>query len=79
MTPAEFIAFAQARHGEKWIQPMAEETDYSYDQIYGIVHRGQAGQQATGDHRQGSASQAEEAEVSQLTLPTALSDRRNED
>lgn len=37
MTPANFIAFAQARHGEQWIQPMADETGYSYDQIYGIA------------------------------------------
>jgi hypothetical protein len=40
MTPAAFIAFAQGRHGEKWIKPMADETGYSYDQIYGIAHRG---------------------------------------
>lgn len=40
MTPAEFIAFAQARHGKYWIQPMADETGYSYDQIYGIAKRG---------------------------------------
>jgi hypothetical protein len=40
MTPAEFIAFAQARHGKKWIQPMADETGYSYAQLYSIAHRG---------------------------------------
>lgn len=40
MTPAEFIAYAQGRHGEKWIQPMADETGYSYAQLYGIAHRG---------------------------------------
>jgi hypothetical protein len=40
MTPANFIAFAQTRHGERWIQPMAEETDYSFAQIYGIAKRG---------------------------------------
>lgn len=40
MIPADFIAFAQARHGDQWIQPMADETDYSYAQIYGIAHRG---------------------------------------
>jgi hypothetical protein len=40
MTPADFIAFAQARHGEHFIQPIADETGYSYAQIYGIVHRG---------------------------------------
>jgi hypothetical protein len=40
MTPTDFIAFAQARHGEKWIQPMADETGYSYAQLYGIAHRG---------------------------------------
>ncbi len=40
MTPSEFNAFAQTRHGEHWIQPMADETDYSYAQLYGIVHRG---------------------------------------
>jgi hypothetical protein len=40
MTPAEFTTFAQARHGEHFIQPMADETGYSYAQIYGIAHRG---------------------------------------
>lgn len=40
MTLAEFIAFAQGRHGEKWFQPMADETGYSYDQMYGIANRG---------------------------------------
>ncbi len=40
MTPTDFITFAQARHGDKWIQPMADETGYSYDQLYGIAHRG---------------------------------------
>jgi hypothetical protein len=40
MTPAEFIAFAQARHGPHWYQPMADETGYGYDQIYGIANRG---------------------------------------
>jgi hypothetical protein len=33
MTPAAFIAFAKARHGEHFIQPMADETGYSYAQI----------------------------------------------
>jgi hypothetical protein len=40
MTPAEFIAFAQARHGEHFIQPIADETEYSYAQIYAIAKRG---------------------------------------
>ena len=40
MTRAEFITFAQARHGEHFIQPMADETGYSYAQIYGIAKRG---------------------------------------
>ena len=40
MTRAEFIAFGQARHGQWLIQPLADETGYSYAQIYGIVHRG---------------------------------------
>jgi hypothetical protein len=40
MTPTEFIAFAQARHGDLWIRPIAEETGCSYAQIWGIVHRG---------------------------------------
>lgn len=40
MTTAEFIAFAQARYGEQWIQPLAEETGYSYAQLYGIAKRG---------------------------------------
>ena len=40
MTRTDFIAFAYGRHGEKWIQPMADETGYSYAQIYGIAHRG---------------------------------------
>jgi hypothetical protein len=40
MNPAEFIAFAQTRHGEKWFPPMAEETDYSYAHLYAIAKRG---------------------------------------
>lgn len=40
MSPLEFITFAKGRHGKHWIQPMADETGYSYDQIYGIAHRG---------------------------------------
>ena len=48
MTPFEFVAFAQGRHGEKWIQPMADETGYSYDQIYGIAHRGAQAQNVSG-------------------------------
>jgi group I intron endonuclease len=35
-----FIAFSKSRHGEKWIQPIADETGYSYDQVYGIAYRG---------------------------------------
>jgi hypothetical protein len=40
MTLAEFIAFAQARHGEQWIKPMAEETGYAYHGPYNIVVSG---------------------------------------
>jgi hypothetical protein len=40
MTSPDFIAFAQGRHGKHWIQPVADETGYSYAQIYGIAKRG---------------------------------------
>ena len=67
MTPSEFNAFAQTRHGEHWIQPMADETDYSYAQLYGIVHRGRPVGKRLAQDRQRTPRQAEEAELSQLT------------
>ena len=40
MTPDDIIAFGKARHGRYWITPLAEETGYSYTQLWRVVTRG---------------------------------------
>jgi hypothetical protein len=57
---------AQARHGEHWIQPMAEEDGLKLRPALPDRPPGQARHRAAGVNRQLAAEEAEE--VSQLTI-----------
>ena len=40
MTPADLMAFAQARHGARWMRPLAAETGYSVSHLWRIAREG---------------------------------------
>ncbi len=37
MTPAEFAAFGKARHGDRWIKPLAQELGFHFTTIWRIA------------------------------------------